>query len=157
RPHLPGPDRAGRPSVDVVQRAQQADQPRGARLRTNPRGCDVGVREVLARDYLMAPGDDFVRFSEYEDVLASLEVVALVAPLVRDKPQYWKWVIVGAHDALQGAMVCAYADSTGTSVLAEKSAKEMLDWLNADQTTQPRQYLAPFDELLNRCVAGRKP
>ena len=107
----------------------------------------------------MAPGDDHVRFSQYEDALASLELVALVAPLVRDKPQYWKWVLVGAHNALQGAMVCAYADSTGTSVLEEKSAKKMLDWLDADQTTRgpyPKEQLAPFGELLKRCVAGNK-
>jgi hypothetical protein len=108
----------------------------------------------------MARGDDYVSFSEYEDALASLELVALVAPLVRRKPQYWKWVIVGAHNALQAAMVCAYADSTGTSVLEEKSAKEMLEWLYANPAARgpyPEERLAPFGELLNRCVAGRSP
>jgi len=108
----------------------------------------------------MAHGDDYVRFSQYEDTLASLELVALVAPLVRRNPRYWKWVMVGAHNALQGAMVCAYADSTETSVLEKKSAKKMLDWLNADPTTRgpyPKERLAPFGELLKRCVAGRKP
>jgi hypothetical protein len=115
----------------------------------------------------MARGDDYVSFSEHEDALASLELVALVAPLVRRKPRYWKWVIVGAHNALQGAMVCAYADSTGTSVLEKKSAKEMLEWLYADPTTRgpypeerlapyPEERLAPFGELLKRCVAGRR-
>jgi hypothetical protein len=33
--------------------------------------------------------------------------LALLAPLIRDKQQYWKWMIIGAHSALQGAMVCA--------------------------------------------------
>jgi hypothetical protein len=101
--------------------------------------------------------DDYVRFDEREDVLVSLELVAHFAPLVREKPQHWKWIIVGAHDALQGAMVCAYADSTGTSVLDKKSAKEMLDWLGADPATQgpwPEERLAPFGQLLDRCIAG---
>jgi len=116
---------------------------------------DRGAR--LAGTTVMARGDDYVDFNQYEDALASLELVALVAPLVRDKPQYWKWVIVGAHNSLQGAMVCAYADSTGTSVLENKSAKKMLEWLYADQTTRgpyPEERLAPFGELLGRCVAG---
>jgi hypothetical protein len=46
--------------------------------------------------------------------------------------------MVGAHDALQDAMVCAYADSTGTSVLDKKSAKEMLDWREADPCARCR-------------------
>ena len=95
----------------------------------------------------MAPGDDYVRFSEYEDALASLELVALVAPLVRDKP-HWKWVIVAAHDALQGAMVCACAVGTGSSVLEKKSAKKK---------KSAKEKLAPFGRLLKWCIAGRKP
>jgi hypothetical protein len=95
----------------------------------------------------MASGGDYVRFSEYEDALASLELVALVAPLVRDKPQYWKWVIVAAHDALQGAMVCACAVGTGSSVLEKKSAKKK----------SAKEKLAPFGRLLQWCIAGRKP
>jgi hypothetical protein len=101
--------------------------------------------------------DDYVSFDEREDVVVSLELVAHFAPLVREKPQHWKWIIVGAHDALQGAMVCAYADSTGTSVLDKKSAKEMLDWLEADRATQgpyPEDRLAPFGQLLDRCITG---
>jgi hypothetical protein len=95
----------------------------------------------------MARRDDYVSFNQYEDALASLELVALVAPLVRDKPQYWKWVIVGAHNALQGAMVCAYADSTGTSVLEKKSAKKM------EKAGLPRIIRAALDaaeELMRR-------
>jgi hypothetical protein len=105
----------------------------------------------------MASSDDYVRFDQYENALLSLELVAHFVPLVRDKPQYWKWIMVGAHDALQDAMVCAYADSTGTSVLDKRSAKEMLNWLGADPATQgpyPGERLASFSELLDRCVAG---
>src|SRR5262245_26317591 len=125
---------------------------RSARLRADAGGCDGGVREKLAGDHLMAPGDDYVRFSEYEDALASLELVALVAALVRDKPQYWKWVIVAAHDALQGAMVCACAVGTGSSVLEKKSAKK-----KSAKEKSAKEKLAPFGRLLKWCIAGRKP
>jgi hypothetical protein len=64
--------------------------------------------------------DDYVRFDEIKDVLASVDLIALLAPLVGEKPLHWKWMIVGAHDALQGAMVCAFADSTETSILEQR-------------------------------------
>jgi hypothetical protein len=102
--------------------------------------------------------EDYAHFDQFEDVLASVELVALLAPLVRQKPQYWKWIIIGAHNALQAAMVCAFADSTGTSVLTDRSAKEVLDWLNADPATRgeyPKERLPEFGKLLNRCIAGR--
>jgi hypothetical protein len=108
-------------------------------------------------EYEREMSDDYVRFDQYENALLSLELVAHFAPLVREKPQHWKWIIIGAHDALQGAMVCAYADSTETSVLDKKSAKEMLEWLNTDLAKQgpyPEERLAPFGQLLDRCIAG---
>jgi hypothetical protein len=102
--------------------------------------------------------DDYIYFDEIEDVLASVDLVALLAPLVRESPQYWKWMITGAHSALQGAMVCAFADSSNTSILTNKSAVKMLEWLDADPATRgpyPEEYLAPFGELLDRCITGR--
>ena len=105
----------------------------------------------------MPPSADYIRFDEIEDVLASVDLVALLAPLVREKPQLWKWLIVGAHDAFQGAMVSAFRDSTGTSILTKESAAQVLDWHNADVSTRgehPKERLASFGELLNRCIAG---
>jgi hypothetical protein len=97
--------------------------------------------------------DEYVRFDEYEDVVVSLELVAHVAPLLREKPQHWKWMIVGAHSALQGAMVCALADTTGTSILTEKSATKVLAWHNADDAgPHPDERLADFGDLLRRCI-----
>jgi hypothetical protein len=102
--------------------------------------------------------DDYVRFDEIKDVLASVDLIALLAPLVGEKPLHWKWMIVGAHDALQGAMVCAFADSTETSILENKSAAAILSWFNAGEDTRgkyPDERLASFGELLDRCIAGR--
>src|SRR5689334_16072885 len=99
----------------------------------------------------------YVEFDEIEDVLASVELVAQLASQVGNKPSFWKWIIIGAHSALQGAMVCAFADSTGTSVLTKKSAEEVLASLYADDGelgSSPEERLAPFDELLFRCQQG---
>src|SRR5262245_8208016 len=105
----------------------------------------------------MAMSEDYIRFDEIEDVLASVDLIALVAPLVREKPWYWKWIIIGAQNALQGAMVCAFADTSNTSILTKRSAAKMLDWLNADPASRgpyPEERLADFGELLDRCIAG---
>jgi hypothetical protein len=103
------------------------------------------------------PSSDYIRFDEIEDVVASAELVAHLAPLLDAHPSYWKWVIVAAHNAMQGAMVCALADSTGTSVLDE-SAKKVLDWLNAGMPGDPPdENLASFRRLLNRCTSGPEP
>jgi hypothetical protein len=96
----------------------------------------------------------YVEFDEVEDVLTSVELVALLAPKVGDKPSFWKWIIIGAHSALQGAMVCALADSTGTSVLTKTSAEEVLRFFYADAGERgdyPEERLARFAELLERC------
>jgi hypothetical protein len=66
-----------------------------------------------------------------------------------------RWVIVGTHNALQGAMVCALADSTGTAVLTDKSAAQMLAWLSKRDEPRgkpPREWLAEFGVLLDRCL-----
>jgi hypothetical protein len=92
--------------------------------------------------------DKHIRFDEFEDVLASVELVALLAPFVREQPQYWKWIIVGAHSALQGAMVCAYVDSSGTSILKKKPRGKKRKQPNHEEQ------LADFEDLLKCCVRG---
>jgi hypothetical protein len=101
--------------------------------------------------------DEYLHFDEIKDVLASVDLVALLAPLIGEKQQYWKWMIIGAHSALQGAMVCAFADSSNTSILTKRSAAKMLGWLNADAATRgeyPKERLAEFEDLLRRCLQG---
>ena len=97
-----------------------------------------------------------LQLDEIENVLASVEMVATVSASVR-KRRYcsqWKWVLVGTHDALQGAIVCAIADSTGTSVLSKKSAKEMLAWLEKPTDKYPQEFMADFKTLLEK--TGKK-
>jgi hypothetical protein len=87
----------------------------------------------------LAKPRQFVRFDEIEDVLSSLDLLALIAPLLDKQPSYWKWAIVAAHAALQGAMVSALRDSYGVSVLTRDSAKKMLDWLETNKGTPPEE------------------
>jgi hypothetical protein len=101
------------------------------------------------------PPDGFVRFDEREDVLASLDLLKLIAPILEECPGHWKWMIVGAQSAVQGAMVCALIDTTGTSVLTKRSAAETLDWLEDRSDArgdQPDQRLADFASLFGRCL-----
>ena len=73
---------------------------------------------------------NYISFNEVGDVLASVDVIAVLAPTLGDNPLRWKWVILAAHSAMQGAMVCAYADSANTSILSKKSEAKMWAWFN---------------------------
>ena len=97
----------------------------------------------------------YVRFDEVEDVLSSLGLLALCAPLVREEPSYWKWAIISAHSALQGAMVCALNDTSGVSVLDKQSAREMREWFDKKTATPPKEKLAHFNTLLRRCCESK--
>jgi hypothetical protein len=111
--------------------------------------------ELLKKGPRYSATKDYVRFDEIEDVLTSADLMALVAPLIRKKPSYWKWMIVAAHNALQGAMVCAYADTTGTSILDAKTGHRILEWLDMPEEKrgkEPRARLAEFGVLLQRCM-----
>lgn len=114
--------------------------------------------EELRKGTRYGVSKDYVRFDEIEDVLASVDLIALIAPLTRRKPSYWKWMILATHNALQGAMVCAFADTTGTSILEEKSGAQMLEWLQkreGDRGKEPKTRLAEFGVLLERCMTKR--
>ena len=97
----------------------------------------------------------YIRFDEVEDVLSSLGLLALCAPLVREEPSYWKWAIISAHAALQGAMVCALHDTSGLSVLDKQSARGMREWFDKKIETPPNEKLAHFNTLLQRCCESQ--
>jgi hypothetical protein len=100
-----------------------------------------------------------LQFDEIENVLASLDLLAMLSPLVKQRRlrSHWKWIIVGAHDALQGALVCAIADTTGTNVLSKKSSKKMLNWLEDTSKAYPGEYMADFETLLKRAAVTLPP
>jgi hypothetical protein len=109
--------------------------------------------EILRAD--VGPLDHYVHVDERKDVLASMDLLELLIPRIKQNPALWKWAIIGAQSALQGAMVCALADTTGTSVLTEKSATEQLAWLQRDidqRGEPPKEYLAEFKILLKKSM-----
>ena len=110
---------------------------------------------VAAMEASNAPSREYVYFDEREDVLSSLELLVVIAPFVYERPQLWKWMIVAAQSALQGAMVCALVDSTGTSVLKEEFAAKKLAWLQSHAEAQepPQEWLKDFNRLLAKCEA----
>jgi hypothetical protein len=91
----------------------------------------------------------FLRFDEIEDVLSSLELLALTVPLVRKQASHWKWVMVAAHSSLQGAMVCALNDTASISILEKDCAREMLEWFDHREGERPRSVW----QILVRCFA----
>jgi hypothetical protein len=119
------------------------------------------LTELMKKGAPYSTSKNYVAFDEIEDVLTSSDLLALVAPFVarKRKASYWKWVIIAAHNALQGAMVCSYADSTGISVLDEKTCGPMLKWLEAPPETRgkyPQARMADFGVLLKRCMTEDK-
>jgi hypothetical protein len=98
--------------------------------------------------------DEYLHFDEIEDVLSSVDLLALVIPLADEQPNYWKWIIITAHAALQGAMVCALGATSSLPVLEKRSAQEMRIYLETGEG-QPEQRLANFDTLLKRCRNGK--
>jgi hypothetical protein len=90
---------------------------------------------------------DWIRFNERDDVIASTNLLALVAPTLKTTPTNWKWMILAAHSGLQGALVCAIKDSTGTNVLTKKSAEATLAWLENPTGVYPAPYLEHYPTL----------
>lgn len=97
---------------------------------------------------------EYVRFDEIEDVLSSLDLLALVIPLAKKRPTFWKWIIIAAHSGLQSAMVCVLAGTSGVPVLDNKSARKMLKWFETREGRIPEERLADFNTLLERCHKG---
>src|SRR5262245_17333004 len=103
----------------------------------------------------MALGD-YVRFNVYEDVVTSLELVAHLAPFLSKQSQHWKWMIVGAHSALQGAMVCGLFDRN--AVLKKRNRKNKKAAQQAAALGVPQAWvegrLEDFLVLFRRCIKG---
>lgn len=91
-----------------------------------------------------------VYFDEREDVLASTDLLAIVALKLRKQPSHWKWMIIAAHNALQGALVCAIKDTSATNILDNKSETKMLGYLETLEGDMPQERLADFIELLEK-------
>jgi hypothetical protein len=111
-------------------------------------GISARMSGVNREQVFMA--SSWARFNEYEDVLASTDLLALVIPKLAKNPSHWKWTILASHSGLQGALVCAVQDSTKTAVLTNRSARETLDWLETPEGDEPDQRLLEWPKLLRK-------
>jgi hypothetical protein len=91
-----------------------------------------------------------LRIDEYTDVLSSTDLLALMGPRPRKSPSDWKWMILAAHNGVQGALVCAIQDSSSTNILSRQSAAEMLNWLDTLEGDRPKEQLADFSLLIKK-------
>lgn len=91
---------------------------------------------------------EFIQFDEREDVLASFDLIDLLLPKLKKHPSYWKWVIVAAQNALQGALVCALSGSAGIGAYQKRLQKSWLDWFDKRQGPPPPEKLEDFRMLL---------
>ena len=93
---------------------------------------------------------EWLRIDEYTDVLTSTDLLAVIGPRLNSSPFDWKWMILAAHNGVQGAFVCAIQDSSGTNILKQQSAAEMLNWLSTLEGERPEEQLADFRMLVKK-------
>jgi hypothetical protein len=86
----------------------------------------------------------YVRSDAIEDVLASLDFLALVLPLTGKQPFLWKWAIIAAHSSFQGVMACVLGGASGVSVPDDGEIP----------AEAPREWLGDFEILLKRVQAN---
>ena len=65
----------------------------------------------------MLPPPELFQFDEIEDVLCTVDVCIELAQRIEKQPSYVKWLIIAAHNMLQGAMVCALSGTDGAGAL----------------------------------------
>jgi hypothetical protein len=93
---------------------------------------------------------EWLRIDEHTDVLSSTDLLALMGPRLKKSPSDWKWMILAAHNGVQGALVCAIQDSSSTNILNKQSAIEMLSWLDTLEGDRPKEHLADFSMLVKK-------
>ena len=76
----------------------------------------------------------FLRTSEHEEAVRSLEWAELQARGLETDPYLWKWVIIALHNATQGFMVLALWNGNGLLTLRPHVAEK---WLKAYENGGP--------------------
>jgi len=122
--------------------------------------------EGLFEQYSEENQTDYMRTNEFTDVQSSLRMVVNTLHLVPSDPSYWKWVILAAHSAVQGACVCLLTRTDGGGALSKQNEREWIDfhqlgtqkaitensganWILGDRKT-PDTFIAPLPVLLRR-------
>ena len=77
-----------------------------------------------------------------------MELLTLLVPLVNKTPRYWKWIIIAAQSAVQGALVCALSGTAGIGALTKDLQSAWLAWFDTRKGPAPDEKLADFKTLL---------
>jgi hypothetical protein len=87
----------------------------------------------------------FLRTTEHEEAVRSLEWAELQARGLSTDPYLWKWVVVALHNATQGFMVLALWNGNGLLTLRPRIAEK---WLKAYESGGPFP-AEKLDDFLN--------
>ena len=111
---------------------------------------------------LAEPEINWLRTDEPSDVVASVRHALRLLDFVEGDRLVWKWVILAAHSALQGAMVCHLSGTAQLGCLSSKCAAAWLAWWRdatksgSKADRKPRNYMAKPDDLFERLYTTDK-
>jgi hypothetical protein len=96
----------------------------------------------------------WLRTDETEEAISALEMLAETAPSLIADIYRWKWVIISAHNALQGFMVIALRQGNGLLALKDNIAAQ---WLRANREggEYPVEKLDNFLNLYKKVKSDR--
>lgn len=90
----------------------------------------------------------YIHFDQREDVISSLELLAMSVSRIDRRPSDWKWCIIAAHSALQGALVCVLSGTAEIGALRSDLQSAWLEWFDDRKGKAPDTKLADFKTLL---------
>jgi len=92
----------------------------------------------------------YLRTSEHEEAVRSLEWAAKQASAIASDPYQWKWTLIALHNAAQGFMVLALWNGNGLLTMPEHVAAK---WLKAYEGNRqfPEDRLDSFLNLYEKC------
>lgn len=67
--------------------------------------------------------EEWLRTDEYGEVKDTLRACIDFSQRLVADPTYWKWLIIGIHNAVQGCMVIALTHSDGSGAITDKDAQ----------------------------------
>lgn len=87
---------------------------------------------------------------ERREAVKALEMTAKMLSLVRDDEYYWKWVIIGLHNALQALFVVAVSGSAGFGAIEPKQVGKWLRVYRSGKGEYPSLKLMGFVPLYEK-------
>lgn len=94
---------------------------------------------------------------ERREAVKALEMTAKMLSLVRDNEYYWKWVIVGLHNALQALFVVAVSGSAGFGAIEPKQVGKWLRVYRSGKGKYPSLNLMRFMPLYEKVKKSFRP